>query len=250
MSFGNYIFNSSGTIFNALEKIEKNKKGFLIINDDNKRIIGTMTDGDIRRALLSGEKLESDIKHIYNKNFKYIYRNDDFGDIIEIFKSTRINFIPILNEDYTLMNIITKKNMHVLLLENIEFDMTYDFLSLDDSILEHEIYNKPWGFYKTTFLNPYSQSKIIKINPLEELSLQEHKKREEYWVVIKGLGEIIIGESVKSVSSGSFIYIPKGCKHKLINKSEEDSLMVAEVQLGEYFGEDDIIRYEDKYGRV
>ena len=58
-----------------------------------------------------------------------------------------------------------------------------------------------------------------------------------------------MGESIKNVSSGSFIYVPKGCKHKLINTSSEEFLMVAEVQLGDYFGEDDIIRYEDKYGR-
>lgn len=147
------------------------------------------------------------------------------------------------------MNIITKKNMHVLLMEDIEFDNTYDFLSIDDTILEHEIYNRPWGLYKTTFLNLYSQSKIIKVNPLGELSLQEHKRREEYWIVINGVGEVVLGESIKNVSSGSFIYVPKGCKHKLINTSSEEFLMVAEVQLGDYFGEDDIIRYEDKYGR-
>ena len=101
------------------------------------------------------------------------------------------------------MNIITKKNMHVLLMEDIEFDNTYDFLSIDDTILEHEIYNRPWGLYKTTFLNLYSQSKIIKVNPLGELSLQEHKRREEYWIVINGVGEVVLGESIKNVSSGS-----------------------------------------------
>ena len=249
MNMQNFILNSNCTILNALEKIEKNKKGFLIIVSDTSKVKGTITDGDIRRALLSGRQLNSFVENIYNSDFKYIYNYDDFGKVIELFKSIKIEFLPILNEDNSLMNIITKKNMHVLLMEDIEFDMTYDFLSLDDTILEHEIYNRPWGFYKTTFLNLYSQSKIIKVNPLEELSLQEHKRREEYWIVINGVGEVVLGESIKNVSSGSFIYVPKGCKHKLINTSSEEFLMVAEVQLGDYFGEDDIIRYEDKYGR-
>ncbi|WP_242972885.1 phosphomannose isomerase type II C-terminal cupin domain [Anaeromicrobium sediminis] len=135
-------------------------------------------------------------------------------------------------------------------MKDIKFDLNYNFLSIDDSILENEIYNRPWGFYKTTFSNPYSQSKIIKINPLGELSLQEHKHREEHWIVIYDIGDVILGESKKKVSTGSYIFIPKGCKHKISNPSETKSLMIAEVQLGEYFGENDIIRYQDIYGRV
>jgi mannose-1-phosphate guanylyltransferase / mannose-6-phosphate isomerase len=250
MRFDKFTLKFNKSIFSALKKIEMNKEGFLIIINKDLKVLGTLTDGDIRRAFLSGLQLDSSIEKIYSKNFRYIYKNEDFGKIIEGFKSTKIDFIPILGEDNSLVNIITKKNMHVLLTEDIKFDLTYDFLSLDNSILEHEIYNRPWGFYKTTFLNPYSQSKIIKLNSCEELSLQEHKRREEHWVVINGTGEVILGESIKPILAGSYIYIPKGCKHKLINTSETDSLMVAEVQLGDYFGEDDIIRYEDKYGRV
>lgn len=139
--------------------------------------------------------------------------------------------------------------MHYLLIEDIKFNLYFDFSTLDNKSIEHEIYNRPWGFYKTTFLNKYARAKIIKVYPEGALSLQEHKKREEHWVVIKGEGELIIGESIKIVRSGDYIYIPKGCKHKITNKCKNESLMISEVQLGEYFGEDDIIRYEDKYGR-
>ncbi|OEF97736.1 hypothetical protein BHF68_14050 [Desulfuribacillus alkaliarsenatis] len=123
-------------------------------------------------------------------------------------------------------------------------------MSLDEEMIEHEIYDKPWGFFKTTFLNPYSRAKIIKINPLGELSLQEHSRREEHWVIIKGTGELIIGDSKKVMQAGDYIFIPKQCKHKITNISSTEPLMISEIQLGEYFGEDDIIRYDDKYGRV
>lgn len=88
------------------------------------------------------------------------------------------------------------------------------------------------------------------VNPKGILSLQEHKRREEHWVIINGEGRVTLGDSVKNVHAGDFIYIPKGCKHRLENPSGSEYLMVAEVQLGDYFGEDDIIRYEDIYGRV
>lgn len=245
-----FIITDNDSIMNSLKKIELNKKGFLIVVDLNQKVIGTLTDGDIRRAFIKGNNVDDTIGDIYSKDFKFLYENDDFSKVVKLFKSTKIDFLPIVDEDKILINVITKKNMHVLLMEDIEFDLRYDFLSLNDSILEHEIYDRPWGIYKTTFLNPYSQSKIIKVNPMGELSLQEHKQREEHWVIIYGEGEVILGESVKRISAGSYIFIPKGCKHKLINKSDAKPLMVAEVQLGEYFGEDDIIRYEDVYGRV
>ncbi|HHE05988.1 MAG TPA: cupin domain-containing protein, partial [Epsilonproteobacteria bacterium] len=77
----------------------------------------------------------------------------------------------------------------------------------------------------------------------------EHKRREEHWVIIKGKGKVVLGESLLDVYPGKYIYIPKGCKHQIINDGEEN-IIFSEVQLGEYFGEDDIIRYSDKYGRV
>lgn len=249
MNLSNYVIKPSDSLLKALKKIDDNKKGFLLVVDHEENLVGTLTDGDIRRAFIKGTNVDDEVKIAYNNNFEKVYKEDDFSKIIELFKKPKIKFVPIVNYEGKLINIITKVNMHVLLLEDIEFDLGYEFLNLDDSLLEHEIYNRPWGFYKTTFLNEYSQSKIIKVNPKGVLSLQEHKHREEYWVVINGVGEVTVGESVKKVEAGNFVYIPKGCKHRLENTSDIESLMVAEVQLGDYFGEDDIIRYGDVYGR-
>lgn len=245
-----YLIKPSESILDALTKIDNNNKGFLIVVDDEKYFLGTITDGDIRRGFIKGMNINEKIEKVYNKESEKAFRNDEFNKIVELFKKPKIKFLPIIDECGRLFNVITKTNMHVLLLKDTQFDLDYDFTKLDDSLLEHEIYNRPWGIYKTTFINEYSQSKIIKVNPKGILSLQEHKRREEYWVVINGAGEVTIGESVKKVESGSFIYIPKGCKHRIVNLSEIESLMIAEVQLGDYFGEDDIIRYEDAYGRI
>lgn len=250
MDLNCYSIGPSESILEALKKIDENKKGFLLVINEENFFMGTLTDGDIRRAFIKGIDINEKIDEIYNNQSEKIFSDEEFSKVIELFKNPRIKFLPIVDKKGILTNVITKSNMHVLLLEDIRFDLGYEFTKLDDSLLEHEIFNRPWGFYKTTFINDYSQSKIIKVNPKGVLSLQEHKRREEYWVVINGSGEVTVGESVKRVESGDFVYIPKGCKHRLENTSEIESLMIAEVQLGDYFGEDDIIRYDDVYGRL
>ena len=219
----------------------------IVIQNDN--VVGTLTDGDTRRGFLNGLNLQSKAYEVQNVKFKYLTQNATFDKVCDLFKNPKINFLPIVNENMRLMNILTKKQFHIMLLENLKFDLFYDFTNLDHKVIEHEVYNRPWGFYKSTILTSHAQGKIITVFPKGELSLQEHKKREEHWVVIKGRGKVILGESVIDVYPGKYIYIPKGCKHQLINNSNEN-IIFSEVQLGEYFGEDDIIRYSDKYGRV
>lgn len=136
------------------------------------------------------------------------------------------------------------------MLEDSKWQPNRDFSLLDDEKLEQEIYNRPWGYYKTVFLSDFTRAKIICVYPKGKLSIQEHKYREEHWVIVKGKGELTLGESIKSMTSGDYIFVPKSCKHSIENISDEENLFISEVQLGSYFGEDDIIRYSDIYGRV
>ncbi len=136
-----------------------------------------------------------------------------------------------------------------MLLEDVEFRLDIDFQHFDRN-LTHEIYNRPWGFYKSVLLNAHAQAKILTIFPKSETSLQLHKHREEHWLVVKGSGEIVRYKKRVAVVPGQYIYIPKECVHQIINTSTKKNLVLSEVQLGEYFGEDDIVRLEDKYGRT
>lgn len=250
MNFNPFLIHSKSTILQALKKIEMNNKGFLIVVNSLDQVVGTITDGDIRRAFIHNYTTDDYITTVFNKDFVYVSNLDSFNKIVHIFKSSKIEFLPILNKEKKLENMITKKQFHAALMEDITFTLDFNFLHLDELTVDHEIFNRPWGFYKTTFLNPYARAKIIKVFPNEELSLQEHKKREEHWIVIAGKGRLIIGESERAIQPGDYIFIPKACKHKVINTCKINSLMISEVQLGEYFGEDDIIRYDDKYGRI
>lgn len=247
MAFSKYIINYNATLIEALKKIDENKKSHLIVVDNYKKVLGVTTEGDIRRLIISRNDLESTI--IYNEKFVKIYENDEFLSLFELFKSEKIDFIPILNNKKELVNVITKKQFHVMLLKDMEYNVKH-LLNVNENELDFEVFSKPWGFYKSTLLAEHVQSKIITVFPSEELSLQKHKRREEHWIIIKGEGKIILEDSTLDVVQGRYVYIPKGCKHKLINTSQNENLVFAEVQLGDYFGEDDILRYEDKYGRI
>jgi mannose-1-phosphate guanylyltransferase/mannose-6-phosphate isomerase len=86
------------------------------------------------------------------------------------------------------------------------------------------------------------------VKPGAALSLQSHKHRSEHWVVVEGSAVVTIDESVKVIGPGQSTYVPLGSIHRLENK-EKNMLIIIEVQIGSYLGEDDIIRYEDIYSR-
>ena len=243
-----YLVESNQTIKEALIQIETNKSGFVIIMRDDK-VLGTLTDGDIRRALINSTNLDEKIDKITFNEFSFITIEDSLELIIDRFKSEKYSFLPIVTKDMNLINIITRKNLHALLMLDIAYSPLYPFDTLNDLIIDFEVYGRPWGFYKTMFMNEFSQAKLIKVNPHSRLSLQKHKKREEYWVIIYGEGTVQIDESLKTVKAGDTLFIPRGSLHRVENPTD-NSLFISEIQLGTYFGEDDIIRFEDDYSRI
>ncbi len=245
-----FVVKINTTILDSLKKIDNNQKGFLIVEDHDGKVLGTLTDGDIRRAFIKGISIEDSISTVYRHQFRFLRIKDGLTKATELFKYSSIKFLPILDDDGRLINIITKNQMHALLLQDIHADLTFEFSNLDEGIVDYEIYQRPWGFYKTTVMNDYFQSKIISVNPKSQLSLQSHKRREEHWIVAHGTGTVQLDDTILDVHCGSSIFIPKGCKHRLTNTDDKENLIITEVQIGDYFGEDDIIRYEDIYGRI
>ena len=107
---------------------------------------------------------------------------------------------------------------------------------------------KPWGSYSVYDLNNAFQLKSITVLPGHSLSLQSHQYREENWIVVEGEATVELDEIQSILLKGESIFIPLKSKHRLSNFGN-DILRIIEVQTGSYFGEDDIIRYEDSYGR-
>ncbi len=119
---------------------------------------------------------------------------------------------------------------------------------LKEGIIHQKIY-RPWGDYNSIIEDTKWQVKLINVKPKEALSLQLHKYRSEHWVVVKGHAKVEIEDKVLFLSENQSTYIPVGSKHRLTNVGES-SLAIIEVQSGSYIGEDDIVRFEDKYGRL
>ena len=107
---------------------------------------------------------------------------------------------------------------------------------------------RPWGRFTVISDNPTYKVKEIVVRAGHKLSYQSHRQRQEYWTIITGKARVTIDGEWKTYGAGQSIHIPFSAKHRIENIGYED-LVFVEVQTGEYFGEDDIIRYEDDYGR-
>lgn len=113
----------------------------------------------------------------------------------------------------------------------------------------HQFEIRPWGRFDILRSTKDFKAKIISVDPGAQLSYQSHEKRSEHWIVVKGRGEVVLNDSTLSVEPGVHVFIPVGSKHRIRNLGTVP-LQFVEVQLGSYFGEDDIKRFEDDYQRV
>ena len=112
----------------------------------------------------------------------------------------------------------------------------------------HRKVSRPWGWYDCIDEGERFKVKRIQVKPGASLSLQMHQHRAEHWVVVKGIAEITNGDQVITLVENQSTYIPQGQIHRLANRGMEP-LEIIEVQSGSYLGEDDIVRFEDTYGR-
>ncbi len=117
-----------------------------------------------------------------------------------------------------------------------------------DSYLQHRTVNRPWGTYTVVEEGPGFKIKRVVVKPGRALSLQMHRHRSEHWVVVSGVAQVINGERELRVEVNESTFIPAGNKHRLSNPGTGD-LVIVEVQTGARLDEDDIVRFDDHYGR-
>ena len=119
----------------------------------------------------------------------------------------------------------------------------------DDTQMVHKTVYRPWGFYTVIAAGKGFQTKIIHVNKGQKLSVQSHSHRSEHWVVLSGMAKVVLEGKDHILSPGHSIDIPVQAIHSLQNPFDED-IEIIEVQKGDILSEDDIVRYEDMYGRV
>jgi mannose-1-phosphate guanylyltransferase / mannose-6-phosphate isomerase len=113
----------------------------------------------------------------------------------------------------------------------------------------HRTVSRPWGTYTVLEEGPRFKIKRIEVKPGASLSLQMHYHRSEHWIVVSGMAKVVNGDQEIYVRTNESTYIPAGHKHRLENPGVLDLVMI-EVQSGDYLGEDDIVRFQDVYGRA
>jgi len=166
-----------------------------------------------------------------------------------------------INADHHLVVAIGVDNLIMIDTPDATFIATQDKAQEVKSIVEslqvsgrcegntHRKVYRPWGWYDSIESGEYFQVKRLHVKPGAKLSLQMHHKRAEHWVVVSGTATVTNGEQTFNLNKGESTYIPLGITHALENQTNKP-LEIIEVQSGTYLGEDDIIRFEDMYGRI
>jgi len=127
--------------------------------------------------------------------------------------------------------------------------MAHEYVVVYHKILEQRENHRPWGYYENLLERNDHKVKQLVVNPGERLSLQKHQRRAEHWTVVSGEALVTVAEKEILLKLGQSIDVPRGAVHRIMNPGDIPVVLI-EVQMGDYFGEDDIIRLEDDYDRV
>jgi mannose-6-phosphate isomerase-like protein (cupin superfamily) len=116
--------------------------------------------------------------------------------------------------------------------------------------MTQEIFVRPWGFYIIIHTEQRVQVKRIHVENGSRLSKQSHKHRAEHWYITQGYAKVELGEQELHLGPGDYVSIGVGEVHRVEAEGTDEDLVFIEIQTGDYLGEDDIVRYEDDFGRV
>jgi len=126
--------------------------------------------------------------------------------------------------------------------------MAHEYVGVYHKIIENRENYRPWGHYENLLERVDHKIKELVVNPGERLSLQKHQRRAEHWTVVSGEALVTVADRETLLTPGQSVDVPRGAIHRIMNPGEIPAVLV-EVQMGDYFGEDDIIRLEDDYDR-
>ncbi|MBO8219537.1 mannose-1-phosphate guanylyltransferase/mannose-6-phosphate isomerase [Prochlorococcus marinus] len=189
-----------------------------------------ISEKDLNGNTLTGNVLSEKIKNCYLRSENKLLVGVDIEDLIVVETSDAV--------------LVTKKGSSQKVKNLVDLMKIKNF---PEATTHRKIY-RPWGSYISLSSSKGWQVKRINVNPGASLSLQKHNYRTEHWVVVNGKALVEIEKEKSILSENESTYIPLGFKHRLSNPGKSPLILI-EVQSGEYLGEDDIVRFDDKYGR-
>lgn len=186
---------------------------------------------DSKNNVLKGNIIINDVNNSYIHSENKLLAASNINNLNIIVTDDAVLVAPIKksNEIKSLIEVLRKKKRNEL--------------------IEHPVTYRPWGFYQNINSSKTHKIKKLTVFPNKKLSLQKHSKRSEHWVVIEGKATVTKGTEIFELKKNESTFIPVNEKHRLENQGKKP-LIIIEVQTGSYFGEDDIIRFKDIYGRI
>ncbi len=215
---------------------EKTKNSFVVSTNLKWNDLGTynalwdISKKDNNNNVVNGDVILDNVKNSYiysDKNLVSVSNIEDVN-VVATQDAILVTSIKKSNEIKSLINILERKKRNEL--------------------TEHVITHRPWGYFENISSNKTHKIKKLTVMPGKKLSLQSHNKRSEHWVVISGVASVTKNNKEFILKKNESTFIPVKIKHRLANKSRIP-LIIIEVQTGQYFGEDDIKRFDDIYGR-
>ena len=185
---------------------------------------------------ISNNQNKNDKNFLLDSKNTFIYSND------RVVAGIGLEDLMIIDDDDA--TLVVKKGFE----ENVKDILEEIKKTGHSSASEHSFENRPWGKFENILDSKICKVKKLTVNPGQYLSLQYHKKRSEHWIVVEGKASVNLNDENIILKKGESIDIPLGAAHSLGNNTKE-ILIIIEVQLGTYFGEDDIIRINDPYNR-
>ena len=216
--------------------MEKTSKGIVIPLDVGWSDVGSWevvwetSKKDIKGNYTEGKVILENTKNSYLRSENRLIVGIDLDDLVVVDTRDAI--------------LISKKNSS----QKVKNVVSYLKKSKIPEGHSHTKVYRPWGHYLSVVEDNRWQVKLIQVKPGEKLSLQMHHHRSEHWVVVSGTAKVEVDNKLEILCENQSIYIPLGSKHRLSNPGKIN-LTLIEVQSGSYVGEDDIVRFEDKYGR-
>ena len=218
--------------------MEKQLSGYVIKYDGVWKDIGSLFSlYDYKKKGFNNNLIEGDIKTLDTKNC-YIKSN-------KLVTTLGIKNLAIIDTEDALLISDLKMSQNIKdVVNNLKEENR-------EEIYCHKLVYRPWGFYKNIEGNDKSGFKVkrILVYPGKKLSLQSHNHRSEHWVIVKGTGKVQVGADFLTLTKNMHVFIPKETMHRMENIGNTN-LEFIETQVGSYLGEDDIVRYQDDFGRV
>lgn len=245
-----FCLDVSCTLRQAMALLGDTPQGARVLVDGAGELLAVLDFRRLNEAVLALGDLDATLRQAQFPQPPFIRLDDPAEAAGRVFAETREPLLPVCDSSLRVVNVVFREGFYQWLSEDMPWDPCMDFSKLCEKGARQDPVFRPWGSYRVLLRNGFTQAKVLVLRPGQELSLQKHALRDEHWIVVHGEGVFRLDDRFCRVEKGFSVDILRTAVHWLCNTSKTQDLVLVEVQTGDYFGEDDIVRLADRYRRA